>query len=228
MNQQQLTVNFNTNAIKKFSIGGNYRLGFANSTTDGAGSFPAYSYDLSNEYGSSSLDLRHNLNIYGTFQLPWKIQASPSISFSSGRPFNITSGVDSNRDSIFNDRPTYSQLFDICTARGLTNGFCSAGDVSNPETTIIPRNFGRGPGASVVNLGLNRTFSFKAGKDKNYNFNLSMQISNLFNWTNQGTPIGNLTSDRFGQPFSSTGGFSFGNTGGAANRRIELQGRFNF
>jgi hypothetical protein len=39
LNQQQLIVNFRTTLNPNFSIFGNYRLGFANSNADGAGSF---------------------------------------------------------------------------------------------------------------------------------------------------------------------------------------------
>jgi hypothetical protein len=227
MNQQQLMINFNTGLIKNVSIGGNYRLGFAKSTTDGMGSFPAYSYDLRNEYASSSQDVRHNISVYTSFQLPWKIRVSPFFVASSGRPYNITTGIDSNNDSIFNDRPTYAQLQNVCVERGLTNSFCNISGIENPESTLIPRNYGRGPKYSMVNLSLNRTFGIKTGKDRKYNFTLGMQINNLFNWTNQGTPIGNLSSDRFGQPYSSAGGFGFFGSG-AANRRIDFQMRFNF
>jgi hypothetical protein len=91
---------------------------------------------------------------------------------------------------------------------------------------IIPRNFGRSPKFSGVNLSLNRSFGFKAGNDKRYNFTVGLQISNLLNLTNQGAPIGNLSSDRFGQPYSSAGNFGF--SGGGSNRRVDLQMRFNF
>ncbi|MGI9055923.1 MAG: TonB-dependent receptor domain-containing protein, partial [Pyrinomonadaceae bacterium] len=223
-NQHQLTFNFNSNIFKKFSFGGNYRLGFSESNSDGAGSFPAYSYDLSSEFGSSSQDVRHNLVIYGSFRLPWKIQVNPFITASSGRPYNITTGVDSNRDSIFNDRPTFAQLHDVCQQQRLTNSFCDISGVASPETTIIPRNYGRGSNFSVVNLNLSRSFGFGNKKDRPYNLNVALQVSNLFNMTNQGMPIGNLSSNRFGQSYSSAG---FGSNG-VANRRINLQMSFSF
>jgi hypothetical protein len=223
MNQRQIVINFNSNLIKRFSWGGNYRFGLVRSNIDGAGSFPSYSYDLSSDYGASTSDIRHNLSFYGSFQLPWKIRLSPNLNISSGRPFNITTGVDSNRDSIFNDRPTYSQLNSTCQTLGLNSGFCDISGVDNPDSTIIPRNYGRGPGFFNLNLGLNRSFTFKREKSSAYNLSLGVQVSNLLNHTNRGMPIGNLSSDRFGQPFSTMSFF-----GGGANRRIELQVRFNF
>ena len=52
---------------------------------------------------------------------------------------------------------------------------------------------------------------------------------NLFNHSNLGAPIGNLSSPLFGQPTSGAGRFGAG--GGnqnAGNRRVELQLRFSF
>jgi hypothetical protein len=294
-NQQQLIVNFNTRLNPNFSIFGNYRLGQAKSDTDGAGTFPAYNYDLSNEYGSSAFDVRHNVFVGGSFGLPFKIRLNPFIIASSGRPFNFTTGRDTNGDLQFNERPTFAQLNAACERAGLTNSFCDIGNITNPDTTIVPRNYGRGPNYFAVNLSVNRTFGFGAsrnpvarqsgqpteqtaqpggnrggrgegggggntgggnrgggggpggfggggfgggGTDKPYNLTVGLQIQNLFNRANLSTPIGNLNSSRFGQSFSTAGGFGgfggggggggFGGGGSAGNRRVELQMRFSF
>ncbi|HEY0408289.1 MAG TPA: carboxypeptidase regulatory-like domain-containing protein [Pyrinomonadaceae bacterium] len=68
------------------------------------------------------------------------------------------------------------------------------------------------------------------GTERNrYNLNFSISVQNLFNNTNEGVPVGNLSSLLFGQSISSSG--SFGRGGGASaagNRRVELQLRFSF
>ncbi|MFN2501039.1 MAG: carboxypeptidase regulatory-like domain-containing protein [Pyrinomonadaceae bacterium] len=77
------------------------------------------------------------------------------------------------------------------------------------------------------------------GGRKPYNLNLSVQVQNVFNTVNLGSPVGVLTSNRFGQStsigggfggFGSFGGGGFGGGGGSSgpNRRIELQARFNW
>ena len=72
--------------------------------------------------------------------------------------------------------------------------------------------------------------SFGGGRaEQRYNLTLSLNAQNLFNHTNLGAPIGNLSSPLFGQPTSGAGRFGAG--GGnqtAGNRRIELQLRFSF
>ncbi len=163
-NQQQLGFSVGSQLSPKISFNANYRLGFAKSDSDGAGTFPAYSYDFSGEYGRSSQDIRHYFFLFGSFQLPWKVRMNPIIIARSGIPFNIVTGQDTNRDSQFYERPTFSQLNNACIQRGLSYAFCDISGISNPSTTIIPRNYGRGPGFLSVNLNFFKTIGF--GKSK--------------------------------------------------------------
>lgn len=280
-NTQQFIMNFRTNFNTRVSLFGNYRLGFANSDADGG--FPAYSYDLSGEYGRSAFDIRHNFFVGGNINLPWGVSLSPFINMSSGRPFNITLGEDFNRDGLFLERPTFGQLGAACASRNLTFSWC---DVSGQDpNAIIPRNYGEGEKFYSVNMRFSKNFGFGStgetvagnqggqgnrggqgggrggnrggggsggggqrtivgggggpgmmmmggGGDvrKPYNLNLSVQVTNLFNNVNYGTPVGNLASFRFGQFTGTQGSFGgFGGFGGgAANRRVELQMRFSW
>lgn len=163
LDQHQVIFNFRTAISNKINIFGNYRLGFAKSDSDGAGSFPAYSYDLDNEYGASSLDVRHNVFVGGSITLPWDVRVSPFIVASSGRPFNIVSGTDLNSDLLLTERPTFAQLNARCTQLGLTNSFCDISNVSDVNQ-IIPRNYGRGPSFFSVNMNFSRTFGFGGAK----------------------------------------------------------------
>ncbi|HQU82554.1 MAG TPA: carboxypeptidase regulatory-like domain-containing protein [Pyrinomonadaceae bacterium] len=162
LKQQQFIANFRAMVSPNISVFGNYRLGFAKSDTDGANSFPAYSYDLSQEYGRSSFDTRHNFFFGGSFTLPWQVSLSPFIIANSGRPFNITRGVDTNNDLLFTERPTYGEVAARCSALSLNNKFC---DISgNDPNAIIPRNYGVGPSFFSVNLRVGKNFGFGGGK----------------------------------------------------------------
>lgn len=293
--QHQLIVSFNTRLNPRFSVFSNYRLGSAQSDSDGAGSYPAYSTDLSGEFSRSSFDVRHNFIFGGSFTAPWKVRLNPFIIASSGRPFNITTGVDTNRDTLFTERPAFAT--DL-------NRQCNFGTAGLPfirncvvqteygnfdlqptaGQEIIPRNYGVGPAFFNVNLNVNKTFGFgqsraaaaqqqsgqpaggqpgipgiggggrgggggggggggrggqggggfggfgTGGSDRPYNLTVGLQIQNLLNRTNLSTPIGNLSSGRFGDSLSTVQGFGFGGGGGGnfGNRRIELQLRFSF
>lgn len=63
--------------------------------------------------------------------------------------------------------------------------------------------------------------------NKRYNLTFTISARNLLNHVNPGQPVGNLSSPLFGQ--STQLGQMFGpGGGGAGNRRVELQMRFNF
>ena len=281
----QFFVSYSLNKAKSDVDGGGGFAGFGGGGFGGAsaGNFPFYSYDLSNEYGDSAQDVRHSVFIRGSFGLPWGIRANPFIVFRTASPFNIISGVDSNRDSQFTERPTFAQLSARCNQLGLTNSFCDVSDVSDLNQ-IIPRNYGRGANFFGANLNLTKTFSFGGsrrntaaantpnqgqtgaaaggrnagipgvagggrggrggggrggaggggffgqggGEQQPYNLTFGVQISNLFNRTNLGNPINNISSPRFGD-YNSVARFGFGGGGSnAGNRQVQMQVRFSF
>ena len=235
--QNQLIVNFRSKFAEGISIFGNYSIGKARSDSDGAGSLPANSYDLSGEYGDALLDVRHRFTLGGSFETFWGVRLNPFITFRSGVPFNISTGADDNLDSTFNDRPAFAMSASepgvIVTRFGAFDPTPEVGDV------IIPRNFGRGPGFFNVNLRLAKEFGFGGGQKKGqkddeeespYKLEFSAQIRNLLNHTNGGTPVGNLRSPFFGNPVSLSGGFGAGGGGSqtAGNRRIRFEVAFSF
>lgn len=157
-NQNQMIFNVRSNFHSRFSLWGNYRLGFSNSDSDGAGSQPAYAYDLRDEYGRSGGDSRHFINLGGSITLPWGVSLNPFITAYSGRPFNITTGIDSNGDGVNNERPTYGQLATRCSELGLNTSFC---DVSGFNANdVISRNYGQGPSFFSVNMRFGKSFAF--------------------------------------------------------------------
>ncbi len=140
-NQNQFIVNFNNRLSRAFSLFGNYVLNFAKGDTDGANTFPANHYDLSNEYGRSAIDIRHRFTLGGAVNaLPWGIRLNPFLIVTSGRPFNITTGRDSNGDTLFTERPALATDF---TKPGVVNTPFGVFDPNPaPGQAIIPRNFG--------------------------------------------------------------------------------------
>jgi hypothetical protein len=158
MDQNQFMVNINSRVNRSISVGAYYVLGYTNSNTDSASSFPADQYDLSREWGRSLIDTRHRFVMFGSVAAPLGLRFSPFIIARSGNPFNITVGRDLNGDTLINDRP------------GLATNLNKPGVVVTPwgaldpnptaDETIIPRNYGEGPGSFTVNMRLSRTFGF--------------------------------------------------------------------
>jgi hypothetical protein len=164
--QEQMFVGFNSRLNPQFSVSGSYVLSKSMNDTDGQGAsslFPANSYDTSGEWGRSGFDVRHRFSVFGTYNNPklWKLTFSPFIVASSALPFNITTGIDSNLDRVFSDRPSFaganancaSPLI-RCTSFGNFNLIPAVGE------TIIPRNYGKASGSFTANLRVARTFGF--------------------------------------------------------------------
>ncbi|HEX8844407.1 MAG TPA: carboxypeptidase regulatory-like domain-containing protein [Pyrinomonadaceae bacterium] len=158
-NQNQLVVNFNNRLSRKFTFSATYTLNSAHSDTDGAGTFPVNQYDLTPEYGRSSQDIRHRLFLSGTINaLPWGIRLNPLVTINSGRPFNITTGRDTNGDTLFNERPAFAT--DLTKPRVVVTRFGAFDPNPTAGQELIPRNYGTGPSFFTVNLRASKTFGF--------------------------------------------------------------------
>lgn len=158
--QNQFIANVNANISKRFAMQGYYAWGSAMSDTDGAQSFPGNLYDLSSEYGRAGFDVGHRAFIGGTVTAPLGFVLSPFIVAHSGGPFDITTGDDSNGDSVFNDRPAWatdlSRPSVVRTQWGVFDTLPQVGQA------IIPRNLGDSPGMFAVNLRLSKSLGFGA------------------------------------------------------------------
>ena len=79
--QIQYITNVNTRFNRRLSLQGYYALGFAHSNASG---FPMNQYDLAEDWGRASFDVRHRGYIGGVINLPYAITASPFITMQSG------------------------------------------------------------------------------------------------------------------------------------------------
>jgi hypothetical protein len=156
--QQQLIANLNLRHGSKLSLQGYYVLNYANSDTAGPSSFPSNQYDLAADYGRAAYDNRHRLFVGGTVALPYGCGFSPFILARSGLPFNITLGQDLNGDSIFNDRPAFATNPQRSTVVVTRFGIFDKSPI--PGETIIPINYGTGPGLFTLNLRITKTIGF--------------------------------------------------------------------
>ncbi len=165
--QNQLMMNTNVRVGSKVQLFGYYSLGYANSDTSGVTSFPSNSYNISQDYGRASFDVRHRFFLGGSIALPYLFRLSPFMVVSSGSPFNITTPIDVNGDQIYNDRPG---LVSTATCAGPTP------TISGPQNNIycttlgtfdalgggklLPINSATGPAHFVMNLRFTKTFGF--------------------------------------------------------------------
>jgi Carboxypeptidase regulatory-like domain len=161
-NQNQLITSLNSRVNSNISITAFYVFAHANSNTDGIGTFPSSQYTIGNDYGRASNDVRNRFTLLGSILTRYGIRVSPTIMAQTGQPFNITVGDDLNGDLLLTDRPAFAPA----SACGTGNQYIKCtkfGDFNlrpGPNDTIIPRNYGQGPGSFTANVRLSKTWGF--------------------------------------------------------------------
>lgn len=254
-NQNQIIANFNVHA-SRFSLFGFYTLSYADSNT--AGGFPMDQYDLAEDYGRAPYDVRNRVFLGGSWNLPKGFQIFPFVFASSAAPFNITLGQDLNGDSIFNDRPAFATSATVNPIKTPWGTFNSNPAPGAPVIPIdygtgfnhftanirLSKTFGFGRevqgggsggggghyghglgGGGLSSMGTTNVFAHGSSTNRRFNLTFSISARNLFNNVNYAPPEGVLSSPIFGQAYALSGGFY---SSSAANRRIDLQVRFNF
>jgi hypothetical protein len=154
--QNQLVTNFSV-AVGKMSLFGFYMLNFANGDTSGANSFPSNSYNPGADYGRSAFDVRNRLLIGGNIPLKYGLSLSPMVVANSGAPFNITTGIDNNGDSIFNDRPAFATDLTRASVVKTSLGNFDIDPIAGQR--IVPINYGTGPSQFSANVRLSKRFA---------------------------------------------------------------------
>jgi hypothetical protein len=159
---------------------------------------PADDNDLAAERGRSDFDRRHRFTTAGVYE--WRaagLDVGTVISLLSGAPYDITTGSDDNGDLVGNDRP-----------RGVT------------------RNTGQGPGFAQVDLRVTKLFRMfrppsadpeSAKREYINNFEINLDIFNVFNRTNLVSYIGVLSSPYFGRANAAS-----------RPRTLQLSARYRF
>ncbi len=157
--QNQLIVNVNTRASRNLTLFTGYVLSNARSDTDGAGAFPADQYNLSQDYGRSSLDIRSRFFLGSSYTAKWKVRLSPFITAHSGAPFNIYVSRDLYGDTLLNTaRPSFASNPNSPSVIATPYGALNPNPL--PSERLIPRNLGNGPSFFSLNLRVARTFGF--------------------------------------------------------------------
>jgi hypothetical protein len=150
--QNQMIVSTNIRAGAKLTLFGFYTLNDVKANTSGG--FPSNQYNLDQDYGRTTYDVRHRVFFGGSISGPYNFRLSPFLIATSGVPYNVTAGQDLNGDSLYNDRPSFSgacsQPVDLC--------FYNAQPA--PSDARVPINYLTGPPQFALNLRLSKTFGF--------------------------------------------------------------------
>jgi Carboxypeptidase regulatory-like domain/TonB dependent receptor len=249
-----LSVNIN-GTLKKVQFWGGYNLSKSRSTDSGQTGAPFDAYDFSNEFARGNYSTLSFVYSGGSYTAPGGINVYTFFVGNSGQPFNITTGRDTNGDTRFSERPAFAT--DLSEPGVVVTPLGAFDPTPSPGQTIIPRNFGRGPGYLSLNVSIGKTFKFgraiepkspppggpsttpatggdqkppaKPAVQRPYALNFGVNATNVFNRTNKGLPVGNMSSPFFLQSPSGSSQFSFGPGGSSAgNRVISLRVRISF
>jgi hypothetical protein len=244
--------------LKALSFWGGYNLNKARNTDSGATGSPFDAYDFSREWARTPWGTLSFMYGGGSYQAPHGFSINTFMLASSGQPFNITTGEDTNGDTLFTERPAFAT--DLNKPGVVITPLGAFDPNPTPGQTIIPRNFGRGPGFVNVSVNLAKVFKFgpaiepktppPAGAPKTtdagaaqtppsppakqpvqrpYSLTFSASINNFFNRNNQGVPVGNMASPYFLKSASGSNNFFFGPGGGSGgNRTVTLRVRLSF
>ena len=152
-----------------------YTFGRAYNNSGGIGSLPANNYDLAPEWSRADFDARHRFNLLGSIEAGEWFNLGFTLSLTSGRPYNLTTGRDDNQDTIANDRPANTR-----------------------------RNSLQGPGAVTLDLRWSKEFEFKKlGNGAEPNITIGVDAFNVLNRVNYAGFVGNQSSPFFGLPVAS-------------------------
>jgi hypothetical protein len=101
-----LQINFSTAyQPRRLNVSASYTLGEALNDTDSALTLPPDSHDLSSEWGPARQDVRHRFSANFNSDLWAGFRVSGNVRAQSAPAYTITTGLDTNGDGVFNERP---------------------------------------------------------------------------------------------------------------------------
>jgi hypothetical protein len=171
----------------------NVGLGRTLNNTDGAFSLPATGR-IEDDWGPANFDIRRRFNVGWSSSQLRNFNANLNLNASSAQPYTIRTGVDTNGDLLFTDRP---DGVGRNSARGAAqwnvNGFFTySRQFGKPVQMPGGVNFRTEGGALTASQGA----ASSAGR---YRVSFNVNIQNLTNHGNLGGFIGTLTSPGFGR-----------------------------
>ena len=240
---QTFFTNLNLRPTQRLYLFAFYVAGIDRSDSNGTSWFVSNSYNIRQDYGRDDLETGQSFYTGAALNLRYGLTVQPFVSVRSGRPFDITAGTDLNGDTIFNDRPAFAT--DLARPSVVRTAYGNFDTAPMPSQTIIPYNYGHGPGLLWVDLQMSEVFHVGPRPamrvapqtavaadarpvphtERPWTLSLSVETQNLFNHVNPSQPIGVLSSPLFGRSLSVATDFS---TLTAANRTVLLHSTFTF
>jgi carboxypeptidase family protein/TonB-dependent receptor-like protein len=152
---------------------------------------PSDSRKLGAEWGRALNDERHRLVVSGSLRWPaWHVEGSTILTYGSGLPFDVTTGLDDNSDGQTTDRPP-----------GITRD--TGAETPLPAVNAYRARIGLPPFTGSLSEPDSFTWDVRLSKDlqlKGLHSKLFVQVFNLTNRQNFGGVVGSVISPFFGRP----------------------------
>ena len=171
-----LEISFHGRPTRFLSGQAQYTLGKTYNNTSGITYFPASSYAPGADWGRSDNDRRNKFDLLGTLSAGKWFDFGTALSLYAGKPVNVTTGSDENRDGLPLDRPIG-----------------------------VPRNSFHGPGYISLDLNLSHTVMLRRRKD-GPTATLAINSFNVLNHENDITYVGVISSPFFDHSVSAQPG----------------------
>jgi hypothetical protein len=171
---------------------------FSKAISDNTNDNASFNTDPFNTFGNDDRgldenDRRHSLSVSAIVPLPWQIQLATIVSLRSGNPWDITAGVDLDRDGNNQDRPAglmkNSGGLESDSNLGIINAFRQSRNLA----PITMEQLARTSRDRVVDLRATKQFSAGATT----RIGVFLEAYNLFNTVNFENPSGVITSGSF-------------------------------
>jgi outer membrane receptor protein involved in Fe transport len=218
----------------------NYTYGHAlDNASEARNTLPMDQTNLDVDWGNAAFDVRHVMSAGFTYNLPamgssrlgdgWQFNVIASVQ--SGRPFNVTTGIDTSGTGIRNDRPNllgdpYSGVTQP-TSGQFVQYFNPAAFQAPPLGTYgnLARNALYGPGFNAFDVSVFKTTKLTDGTS----FQVRLEVFNLFNRVNWGQPGSSLSnSTSLGVLTNTREGSNAPGIGPGEPRNIQLALKFLF
>ena len=198
---------------KRTNFGVNYFVGKLENDTDGAFNVPATG-NLAAEWGPAQNDIRQRFNMFFGTQALRNFNANLNLQVAGGSPYTIRTGLDTNGDLIFNDRP---DGVGRNTLRG--EGSLNLGAFFVYTFMFGKRRVQLPPGIMINGSPAGNFTVTQMQIDPLPRFRLGIVVNaqNLTNHTNYAGYSGTMTSPFFGRPTAAQG-----------MRKIDVGLNFNF
>lgn len=207
-----------------------YQFGSQRNFADSPLSLPSDSNNPGADWGPAAQDVRHRIFVNFNSPVGHGVRVSLGLQGSSALPYNVTTGLDTNGDTVFNDRaPGVERNSARGAAQWTANlrlnksiglGGARAGAPGLPGMPMPPPGgvaAQRGPGGPGGGDGGGPQIMVMEASNQKYRLDVYLNVQNAFNNINLNAFVGNQLSSFFGTATSA-----------GAPRRVEIGASFGF